>query len=88
MNAQIYLLDEPSSNLDMTSIQELAEHLRLIKRQGKTILIAEHRLYYLMDWLTGSFIWKMDGSKECILRMNSAGCQIRSVCAWGYGQWI
>lgn len=49
MNPQIYLLDEPSSNLDMTSIQELAEHLRLIKRQGKTILIAEHRLYYLMD---------------------------------------
>ena len=49
MNPQIYLLDEPSSNLDMTSIQELAEHLQLIKRQGKTILIAEHRLYYLMD---------------------------------------
>ena len=44
-----YLLDEPSSNLDMTSIRELAEHLQLIKRQGKTILIAEHRLYYLMD---------------------------------------
>ena len=49
MNPEIYLLDEPSSNLDMTSIQELAEHLRLIKSQGKTILIAEHRLYYLMD---------------------------------------
>lgn len=49
MNPEIYLLDEPSSNLDMTSIQELSEHLRLIKSQGKTILIAEHRLYYLMD---------------------------------------
>ena len=46
---EIYLLDEPSSNLDMTSIQELREHLQLIKGQGKTILIAEHRLYYLMD---------------------------------------
>ena len=45
MNPKIYLLDEPSSNLDMTSIQELKEHLRLIKSQGKTILIAEHRLY-------------------------------------------
>ena len=30
MNPQIYLLDEPSSNLDMTSIQELREHLRLM----------------------------------------------------------
>ena len=49
MNPEIYLLDEPSSNLDMTSIQELAGHLRLIKEQGKTVLIAEHRLYYLMD---------------------------------------
>ena len=49
MNPQIYLLDEPSSNLDMTSIQELKEHLRLIKKQGKTVLIAEHRLYYLME---------------------------------------
>lgn len=49
MNPNIYLLDEPSSNLDMTSIQELKEHLRLIKSQGKTILIAEHRLYYLME---------------------------------------
>ena len=49
MNPEIYLLDEPSSNLDMTSIQELKEHLRLIKSQGKTILIAEHRLYYLME---------------------------------------
>ena len=49
MNPEIYLLDEPSSNLDMTSIQELANNLRLIKSQGKTILIAEHRMYYLMD---------------------------------------
>jgi len=49
MNPQIYLLDEPSSNLDMTSIQELKEHLQLIKKQGKTVLIAEHRLYYLME---------------------------------------
>lgn len=49
MNPNIYLLDEPSSNLDMTSIHELTEHLRLIKSQGKTILIAEHRLHYLME---------------------------------------
>ncbi len=49
MNPGIYLLDEPSSNLDMKSVLELREYLRLIKEQGKTILIAEHRLYYLMD---------------------------------------
>lgn len=49
MNPNVYLLDEPSSNLDMDSINELKEHLRLIKKQGKTLIITEHRLYYLMD---------------------------------------
>ena len=49
MNPEVYLLDEPSSNLDMTAINGLREHLRLIKSQGKTIVAAEHRLYYLMD---------------------------------------
>ena len=49
MNPEVYLLDEPSSNLDMTAISALREHLRLIKSQGKTVIIAEHRLYYLTD---------------------------------------
>ena len=49
MEPEIYLLDEPSSNLDMTAIGELREHLRLIKSQGKTVVVAEHRLHYLMD---------------------------------------
>lgn len=49
MDPEIYLLDEPSSNLDMTAIAELREHLKFIKSQEKTIVIAEHRLYYLMD---------------------------------------
>ena len=49
MNPDIYLLDEPSSNLDVDAIKGLRKHLCLIKKQGKTILIAEHRLYYLMD---------------------------------------
>lgn len=60
MNPEIYLLDEPSSNLDMASIQELKEHLRLIKSQGKTILIAEHRLYYLME-LADRIVYLEDG---------------------------
>lgn len=49
MDPDIYLLDEPSSNLDMTAIRDFQENLKLIKRQGKTILVAEHRLYYLME---------------------------------------
>ncbi len=49
MEPEIYLLDEPSSNLDMTTIGELRKHLQLIKSQGKTVIIAEHRLFYLAD---------------------------------------
>ena len=49
MDPEVYLLDEPSSNLDAAAIRDLREHLRLIKSQGKTIVAAEHRLCYLTD---------------------------------------
>ena len=45
----VFLLDEPSGNLDMASIAELGAHLRQAKAAGKTIVIAEHRLHYLME---------------------------------------
>ena len=44
---EIYVLDEPSSNLDNTSVERLKELLHYIKAQGKTVIIAEHRLNYL-----------------------------------------
>ena len=47
---RIYLLDEPSSNLDEESIARLTEILTLLKSQGATILIAEHRLYYALEF--------------------------------------
>ena len=43
------VLDEPSSNLDEGSICVLNTMLRILKEKGITILVAEHRLYYLMD---------------------------------------
>ena len=45
----IIVLDEPSSNLDLFAIEELKKMLMLWKEQGKTIVIAEHRLNYLKD---------------------------------------
>ena len=47
MNPDIYVLDEPSSNLDTESIAALQSYIRNIKAQGKTVIAAEHRLYYL-----------------------------------------
>lgn len=60
MNPDVYLLDEPSSNLDMDSICDLKAYLRLLKQQGKTILIVEHRLYYLMD-VTDRIVYLSEG---------------------------
>ena len=45
----IFVLDEPSSNLDAFAISDFRELLKTLKSQGKTIIIAEHRLYYLID---------------------------------------
>ncbi|MCG7338026.1 ABC transporter ATP-binding protein [Staphylococcus sp. ACRSN] len=45
----IIILDEPSSNLDITTIKKLQKMLRIWKNEGKTIVIAEHRLHYLLD---------------------------------------
>lgn len=47
LNPDIYVLDEPSSNLDPEAISELRRLLLLIKAQGKTIIVSEHRLYFL-----------------------------------------
>ena len=49
MKPNIFLLDEPSSNLDAGAIEELKQTLLRMKKENKTILVAEHRLYYLMD---------------------------------------
>ncbi|MCR5545959.1 MAG: ABC transporter ATP-binding protein [Lachnospiraceae bacterium] len=45
----VILLDEPSSNLDLDAIDELKEAIRNWKKQGKTIIVSEHRLWYLRD---------------------------------------
>ena len=47
MQPEIFVLDEPTSNLDLDAIEELKQTLLFWKKQGKTIVIAEHRLYWL-----------------------------------------
>ncbi len=51
INPDLYVFDEPSSNLDAKAIEELRELLITLKSEGKTIVIAEHRLYYIYDLL-------------------------------------
>lgn len=43
----VLVLDEPSSNLDAETIEDLRLLVSQWKAQGRTVLVAEHRLYYL-----------------------------------------
>ncbi|NWL89089.1 ABC transporter [Paenibacillus sp. 79R4] len=44
----VLVMDEPSANLDMAATQQLSEIIAGLKADGKSLLIAEHRLYYLL----------------------------------------
>lgn len=56
MEPDVFVMDEPSSNLDVSSILDLRATLAFWKAQGKTIIISEHRLYYLRG-LADRFIY-------------------------------
>ncbi len=82
MNPAIYLLDEPSSNLDHDAIGKLAHIIGRLKSEGKTVVLAEHRLYYLRDvvddicyldggrvvrrWTTGEFLAMRAGERRSL----------------------
>ena len=56
----VMVLDEPTSNLDSKAINELAETVNKWKSEGKTVIIAEHRLYWLKT-LCDRVIYLRDG---------------------------
>ena len=55
---EIIVLDEPSSNLDEENIKVIKEMLARLKDQGKTLIISEHRIFYLMDITDRIFLIK------------------------------
>ena len=67
MDTDIFLLDEPTANLDFAATQQLKEILLALKKQGKTLLLSEHRLYYLADIADEFWSWQTARSKENIL---------------------
>lgn len=60
MEPDVLVMDEPSSNLDAASILDLRKILAFWKSQGKTIIVSEHRLYYLHG-LADRFIYLAEG---------------------------
>ena len=49
LQPEVMVLDEPTSNLDLNAIEDLKETVLKWKQSGKTIVIAEHRLYWLRE---------------------------------------
>ena len=60
LSPEIFVLDEPSSSLDIKSMKELSQAIENLKAMGKTIIIAEHRLWYLKD-IVDRAIYMEDG---------------------------
>lgn len=71
---EVFVLDEPTSNLDVNAIETLKSTLFLWKKQGKTIVIAEHRLYWLTD-ICDRVIYMKDGEIQKEFSMNEF-CQL------------
>lgn len=62
--AEIYLLDEPSANLDYAGVINLNQIVKILKKQKKTIILAEHRLHYLADVLDSIVVLKNGGIEK------------------------
>ena len=65
MKPDVLILDEPTANLDRDTIDRLHDQIVYLKSRGHTILIAEHRLYFLAD-LIDRAVYLRDGVVERI----------------------
>ena len=75
--AGIILLDEPSANLDYEATLALRDLILEWRRQGKTIIAAEHRIAYLWDLIdravilrNGKMIFELSGDEINTLTQN------------------
>lgn len=53
---KVYIFDEPSANLDYEATRRLAEIMERLKQNGYTIIVVEHRFYYLRELLDRAFL--------------------------------
>ncbi|TFF66858.1 energy-coupling factor ABC transporter ATP-binding protein [Helcococcus ovis] len=60
MNPKVLILDEPSANLDMKATFDLFLILEKLKKKGTTVILIEHRLYYVKS-LFDRFLLVKDG---------------------------
>ena len=64
LEPEIIILDEPSSNLDFHMTKKLKQLIEKLKTKGYTIIIAEHRMYYIQDLIDRVFVINNGKVKE------------------------
>lgn len=75
----VILLDEPTSNLDPQAIDDVRAVIERLKRSGRTLVVAEHRIYFLrglvdeavimgqgrlLHRMTGEELWQIDEERR------------------------
>lgn len=63
MSPKVFIFDEPSANLDYEATKRLAEIMDHLKKKGITVLVVEHRFFYLKN-LIDRAVWIENGTIE------------------------
>lgn len=82
-DTDVVVLDEPSSNLDMDGIEELKKTLMLWKKQGKTVIIAEHRLFFLRELADRVLIFENGRIKHVLTAQEFSGLSEEASASMG-----
>ncbi|MFT3982866.1 MAG: energy-coupling factor ABC transporter ATP-binding protein [Lachnospiraceae bacterium] len=56
LSPKVYIFDEPSANLDYDATKRLSEIMKKLKKSGCTILVVEHRFFYLRDLIDQAYL--------------------------------
>lgn len=83
LKPKILIFDEPSSNLDYSSVIRLKDKIIELKEQGHIIIVAEHRIFYLKEIYDqlilldkGEIIEKIEKTNE---KISSENISLRSI---------
>ena len=71
MEPQVFVLDEPSANLDADAILDLREVIAYLKSLGKTVVLSKHRLYYLRG-IADRYLYMSGGLKLSRVMLQTA----------------
>lgn len=87
LDPEFIILDEPTSQLDPQSTEDVFDIIRILKNQGKTILLVEHKIDLLAEYCDQIIIMddgeiKMTGDTQHILtnkKVNQYGVQLPKI---------